>query len=118
LSLPDGTFAETAVIPYDGGMNYRFKDNGNTTEVVTYKGDSCLEAVNFIYAAPEKSRIRAEYTGGTSYTIYLGDNERNIIRATHDLAAVLSDIETMRREKEKSEKRILYLNEKLSLSGK
>ena len=39
LSLKDGQFAETASIPYDGGLNYRFKDMGSTTEVVTYKGE-------------------------------------------------------------------------------
>lgn len=38
LSLKDGQFAETASIPYDGGLNYRFKDMGSTTEVVTYQG--------------------------------------------------------------------------------
>lgn len=40
LSLKDGQFAETASIPYDGGLNYRFKDMGSTTEVVTYKGST------------------------------------------------------------------------------
>ena len=38
LSLKNGISAETASIPYDGGVNYHFKDLGNTTEVVTYKG--------------------------------------------------------------------------------
>ncbi|MDR3262261.1 MAG: hypothetical protein LBT78_10585 [Tannerella sp.] len=114
LSAPDGTYAETASIPYDGGMNYRFKDLGNTTEVVTYKGDNCLAAVNFVYGVAQKVRIKAEYTGGTAFALYLSENDKETIRATCDLAAVLGDIEAMRREKEKSTKKILYINTKLA----
>ncbi len=55
--------------PYDGGLNYRFKDMGSTTEVVTYKGEHCVDAVKFIYDN-EKERIKVEYTGGKPY-IYI-----------------------------------------------
>jgi hypothetical protein len=113
LSAPNGTYAETAAIPFDGGMNYRFKDEGNTTEVVTYKGVNCIEAVNFVYGADDKARIKAEYTGGTASFIYLTENDKKAIRATYDLAVVLNDIEAMRMEKEKSTKKILYLNSKM-----
>lgn len=113
LSTPDGTFAETVSVPYDGGMNYRFTDLGNTTEVVTYKGENCMDAVNFVYGAGDKVRIKAEYTGGTKFSLYLNENDKKAIRATYNLAVVLSDLEAMRREKEKSEKKILYLDEKL-----
>jgi hypothetical protein len=114
LSAPDGTHAETASIPYDGGMNYRFRDEGNITEVVTYKGEHCLEAMNFVYATADKVRIKVEYTGGTAFSLYLGENDKKIIRATCDLAAVLSDLETMRKEKEKSTKKILSIDSKLT----
>ncbi|MDR0844247.1 MAG: hypothetical protein LBN71_03425 [Tannerella sp.] len=113
LSAPNGTYAETATVPYDGGMNYRFKDEGNTTEAVTYKGEKCIEAVNLVYGADDKTRIKAEYTGGTAYSIYLTENDKKAIRATCDLAVVLNDIEAMRIEKERATKRILYLNSKM-----
>ena len=45
VSTPDGLFAETASIPYDGGVNYHFKDMGNTTEVVTYKAEKGQDAI-------------------------------------------------------------------------
>jgi hypothetical protein len=113
LSAPDGAYAETVSIPYDGGMNYRFKDGENTTEVVTYKGENCLAAVRFIYATQEKVRIKAAYTGGTPFSLYLGETDKKIIRATCDLATVLGDIEAMRREKEKSAKKIAYIDSKM-----
>ncbi|MDR0348969.1 MAG: hypothetical protein LBH90_05685 [Tannerella sp.] len=113
LSTSDGLFAETAAVPYDGGMNYRFRDMGNTTEVVTYKGENCRNAVAFVYSLDEKARIKVEYTGGSKYSLYLSDNDKKAIRATYDLSVVLSDIEIMRREKEKLTRKIMYLDAKL-----
>jgi len=112
VSTPDGQFAETASIAYDGGVNYRFKDLGKTTEVVTYKGEKGLDAAKFI-ATNVKERIKAEYTGGKPYTIYIADGDKKAIAATYDLATVLSDLENLIKEKDKSTNRIAYLKNKL-----
>jgi len=48
LSVGD-TFVETPSIPYDGGLNFHFTDLGNVTEVVTYMGEKCEAAADFIY---------------------------------------------------------------------
>jgi hypothetical protein len=115
LSTPDGSYATTIPIPYDGGMNYRFKDLGNTTEVVTYKAEKCIDAINFVYNAGDKIRVKADYTGDgrTVFSLYLSENDKQAVRATYHLAAVLNDLELMRKEKEKATKIIMYLNEKL-----
>ena len=115
VSVKDGSFAETASIPYDGGVNYRFKDLGNTSEIVTYKGDNGINAIKFIYAN-EKERIKVEYTGGSPYSIYLADADKKAILATYNLAIVLSDIEIMTNEKEKAFKKKAYLEGKLEVS--
>ncbi len=112
VSTGDGQFAETASIAYDGGVNYRFEDLGKTTEVVTYKGEKGIDAVKFI-SANVKERIRVDYTGGKPYIIYIADGDKKAIAATFNLATVLSDLETLRKEKEKSTKRLAYLNAKL-----
>lgn len=112
VSTPDGQFAETAAIAYDGGVNYRFKDLGKTTEVVTYKGEKGLDAAKFI-STNVKERIKAEYTGGKPYTIYIADGDKKAIAATFDLATVLSDLENLIKEKDKSTNRIAYLKNKL-----
>ena len=113
LSTPDGAYAENTSIPYDGGMNYRFRDEGNTTEVVTYTNEKCMAAVNFVYGVGDRIRVKADYTGGTAFSLYLSENDKLAIKATWDLAVVLSDIEAMRKEKEKSTKRIMYLDERM-----
>ena len=115
LSTKDGMFAETASIPYDGGVNYRFQDLGNTTEVVTYKGDNGIDAVKFIFTN-KKERIKVDYTGGKPYVIYIADGDKKAIVETYNLATVLSDIENMRKETEKANKRMSYLKNKLDKS--
>lgn len=112
VSTKDGQFAETATIPFDGGVNYRFKDLGKTTEVVTYKGEKGIDAAKFI-STNAKERVKADYTGGKPYTIYIADGDKKAIAATFELATVLSDLENLRKEKEKATKRIAYLKSKL-----
>lgn len=113
VSTQDGIFASTDNIPYDGGLNYRFEDMGNKTEVVTYNGEAGLNAIKFIFDN-EKNRIKAEYTGGKPYTIYIADGDKRAIAATYELSVVLSDIERMKNEKEKAEKRLTYLSSKIN----
>lgn len=111
VSIKDGSYAETASIPFDGGLNYRFKDLGNTTEVVTYKAEKGEDAVKFI-TSNEKERIKIEYTGGKPFTIYLADGDKKAITSTYAFAIVLSDINRMNKEKQKSEQRLAYLKQK------
>lgn len=117
LSTPDGLSIETPAIPYDGGMNYRFEDLGNTSEVVTYKGEKCADAAKFIYDN-QNARIKVEYTGGKPYVLYLNETEKKTIASTYELAVILSDIDKMNKEKEKSIKKIAYLAGKLKESEK
>jgi hypothetical protein len=112
VSVKDDLFAETASILYDGGQNYRFKDLGNTTEVVTYKGENAVDAIKFIYVNAGE-RIKVEYTGGKAYTIYMADADKKALVATYNLAIVLSDLDTLRRERDKAIKRKAYLEGKL-----
>ncbi|WP_106829334.1 hypothetical protein [Parabacteroides pacaensis] len=113
VSTPDGLFAETQAIPYDGGNNYRFEDLGMTTEVVTYKSDKAKDAIKFIYSYP-KERIKVEYMGGKPFIIYLADLDKKAIQVTYDFACVLSDIENIQKNVEKSKKKLDYLTKKLN----
>jgi hypothetical protein len=114
FSTNDGIHASTPSIPYDGGVNYRFQDMGNTTEVVTYKGDNCKTIANFMMIINEKDRVRATYTGGRSFSLFLTDADKNAIRATYELANGLSEIVALQREKSKAEKKIMLIDQKLN----
>jgi len=112
VSTPDGLYAETPAVAYDGGKNFRFTDMGATTEVVTYDGENCEDAVKFIYSN-RNERIKAEYTGGKPYFIYILDGDKQAVCKTFELAMVLNDIQKMNELKKKSAHRIAYLNQKL-----
>ena len=114
---PDGTYAVTAEIPYDGGVNYRFRDDGRTTEVVTYAGDKGIDVIRFIDGSADGTRLRAEYTGGRAFAIALSEADRRAIRATLRLAEALTDIETLQKEREKSARKIAYVEERARSKG-
>jgi hypothetical protein len=114
FSTKNGIVAETPSIPYDGGLNYHLKDLDNTTEVVTYKGEHCKTIAHLVYTADGKERIKAEYTGGKPYVLYLSDNDKKAIKATYELAMILSEINAMQKEKARSEKKIMLIDAKLN----
>ncbi|MDR0994718.1 MAG: hypothetical protein LBL81_00320 [Tannerella sp.] len=113
LGGKEGLFVQTASIPYDGGLNFRFKDEGYTSEIVTYKGNAGKDAIKFIYDHA-KERIKAEYTGGRPYTIWVDEASKQGVAATYALAAALSDVHNLTLELARNGKRITYLEGKLS----
>jgi hypothetical protein len=113
LSVKGGLFAETSSIPYDGGINYRFKDEGNISEIVTYKGEHGIEAIQFI-SANAKERIKVDYTGGKPFGIYLGDADKKAIIATHRLACILHDVRHLTDERDKAIKKREYFTAKIN----
>jgi hypothetical protein len=112
VSTKDGLFAETASIPYDGGLNYRFKDGENISEIVNYKGEKGVNVIKFIYAK-SKERIKVDYTGGEQpYSIYMQEVHKQSLVLIYDLAALLSEIHSLTNE------RIKYIKKKAYLEGK
>ena len=114
VSIPSGEYAETQTIPFDGGANYSFKDGiGNNYQIVTFQKGRDNGVVAFIYRyATEK--ITMEYAGGKRQAVHiLTSKEKDaLVRAT-DFAAILRETEQLKKEKEKAEKRIQYLQSKL-----
>ena len=113
VSTKDGSFAQTEIVPRDGGRNFSFTDNGNTTEIVTYNTEKDGGVSAFICQHPN-DRIKIEYQGRKNYIIYLNDKDRKALMETFEYASVLNEIERLKKEIEKSEVRIEYLKQKLS----
>ena len=112
LSTPDGQSIETAAIPYDGGLNFHFTDMGYTTEVVTYKAEKGIDAIKLIAANPN-ARIKVEYTGGRPFVIYMETLDKQSVTQCFRLASTLNDVEKMKAEKDKCEKKVEYINKRL-----
>jgi hypothetical protein len=113
ISNSDGNYSETNQVPYDGGLNYRFVDLGMTTEVVSYSINTDNGVIMFIYANRTQA-LKADYLGGRrKYSLTISRADKDALIKTVDLSIVLSDIEQLKKEKEKAQKRIEYLQTKL-----
>ena len=114
VSKSNGTeYTETQNIPKDGGLNYSFVDGGMTTEVVTYSNGKDNGVLNFIYNNKE-STLKAEFLGKGKYSFNISLADKNVLIRTFDFSIVLSDIEKLKKEKEKSIQRVKYLESRLT----
>lgn len=111
--IKDGSNAETLSIPYDGGRNYRFSDNGMQSEIVTYKKEAENGLIAFINHY-KNERIKVIYTGGKNYVIYLDDFSKKAITETFELATVLSDITRLRQENKIAAGKVEFLKKRIA----
>ena len=112
VSSSAGEHTETENIPADGGLNYSFNNLGTTTEIVTYKRGKDGGVIQFI-CNRQNEMLKVEYLGGKkSYSIQISSNDKNAVAEINELATVLSDIERLKTEIQKAEKRIGYLRTK------
>jgi len=116
LSIADTLFAQTPAVPYDSANNYRFTDNSNTSEIIHYKHTNAIDAIRFVYNHTNE-RIKADYTGGKPYAIYLTDDDKQAIANTYKLSLILSDLAQLTEQKQKSLQKIAHLQH-LSLALK
>ncbi|MCP9611100.1 tetratricopeptide repeat protein [Coprobacter tertius] len=96
VEAPDGSYAMTKVVPYDGARNFRFVNDGNTTEVVTYKGEQMIAVAELIYNTPGK--IKVSYEGKRPYSFTLDDRSRKMINASYELAMAMKSVKELTRE--------------------
>jgi hypothetical protein len=109
-----GDYAETEIIPYDGGMNYSFTDLNMITETVTYAGGKDNGVILFIYNNMN-APLKAEYTGGKKkYAITISHADKHALADIRDFSVVLSDIDRLNKAIVKVSERIAYLQEQLS----
>jgi hypothetical protein len=108
-----GESAETEVIPFDGGANYSFQDGAGTVyEIVTYQKGRDKDVLPFIYNCAN-NQLTMEFVGKKKMRQIISAREKQAVVRTVDLAAILTDIERLKQEKEKAEKRIAYLRSKV-----
>ena len=105
------------MIPYDGGTNYRFRDGGNISEIVTYKNGKDNGVISFINNF-EKERIKVTYMGDKRYVFYMDDLSKKSISRTFELSIILSDIVKLQQENDIARSKIDYLENNISAREK
>jgi hypothetical protein len=112
ISAPNGLFAQTSSIPFDGGRNYRFFHNGAFHEIVTYRGHDCHDALQFLYEN-RTSRLQADFLGGHPFQLTLSLNDQDHIAHTWLFSFLLKDLTRLTRERRIAKQRLDYLQAKL-----
>lgn len=96
---PDGSYCATDAVPYDGARNYRFTNDGKTTEIVTYNKTQCYAVAELIVLSSNR-KLTVDYTGGKKYAIPLDKNTCLAIAETYRLAQVLSLTDSLAKRRE------------------
>ncbi|MDO5571692.1 MAG: hypothetical protein Q4F97_09565 [Bacteroidales bacterium] len=109
----DGLSAQTEAIPYDGGRNYRFTDDGAQTEVVTYLKGKDNGVLNFISLYADQ-RIKITYTGEKPYIMVLDNLSKEAITKSLELSTVLSDVTRLGQENKIAIGKIEFLKNKIN----
>ncbi len=99
VKRPDGSYCETAAIAYDGARNYRFTDDGKSTEMITYKKSQCHEVAELIALSNDK-KLTVQFTGGSNYSIPLDKNARLAIAETYRLSQALATVDSLSKRRE------------------
>ena len=112
---------QTGDISYDGALNYRFTDLGLYYEIVTYPSEETVKLGElFIQADSEGHALRIDFMtkGKVMHTFQISGAGVKALSETARLGQMYSTRTALIREREKAEKRIRYLSDKLGLSSR
>lgn len=111
----DGEYTETNTIPQDGANNYTFQDGGLYSEIVTFKNGSDNGLIQFICAdLDSKIKVTLLASGKDKHKYILSKENIKAIKASYNLAAVLTEIEKMKSEIDLAKVKIDYLKNKIA----
>ncbi|KGO03272.1 hypothetical protein HQ42_01800 [Porphyromonas gulae] len=112
---------QTRDIPYDAALNYRFADLGLHYEIVTYPAEETVKIGElFVQADSEGYALRIDLMaeGKAMHTFQISGAGVKALSETARLGQMYSTRTALIREREKAEKRIRYLSDKLAPSSR
>lgn len=112
VSLPDGTYAMTTAVPYDGASNYRYYIDGRNIETITYSEPKMRRVADFIVAA-ENRPVTVSYEGKKPFSFKLDNTTRKAITESYKLATVIKNIASLEREDVIASRAIVVLNRQI-----
>lgn len=106
-SSKDGV-AKTDNVPYNGSTNYRFKNEGVSNEMITFRATQC-DTLNQFVVANKDANLKLTFIGKSSYSIPLPTAEKNMIVDTYIYSKAVQ-------ESKKAEAQKLFLDNKLKIA--
>ncbi|OPZ97117.1 MAG: hypothetical protein BWY72_01359 [Bacteroidetes bacterium ADurb.Bin416] len=107
-SVKGGLFAESTAVPEDGALNYTFKDGGRQYEIVRFTNKTENGLINFILMHLE-APITIELVGKQKGSYQLTNQDKQALKATTNLSAILTDINRLLNEIRLSQAKLDYL---------
>lgn len=110
---------QTADVPFDGALNYRFADLGLNYELVTYPQEETAKLADFFMQADSEGHaLRAELLskGKVVHSFPISRADVKALSSTARIRQLFDSRQTFRHERAKAQKRITYLKEKLDAS--
>jgi len=111
VSAPDGTYAETLNVPYDGALNYRYNDGNTRYENVCFSRKKENGVINFILLQ-EKQGVTVTLLGGSPKAYLLSRGDKQAMQAASNLSAILSDITKLLDEMRLAQAKLDYIYRK------
>lgn len=111
VSIADGIYAETLPVPYDGGNNFMFEDDGTTSQIVAYahKKENGVSGFIRLYA---HQKIKITYLGGKPFSYILDEETKKAVLKTYALSQVMADLHRFQQEKKVADAKLIYLERK------
>lgn len=111
VSIANEIFAESLAVPYDGGNNFSFVDEGMVSQIVSFtrKKENGVSGFIRLYA---HQNIKIEYLGGKPYSFVLDEETKKAILKTYALSQVMSDLKRFQQEKRVADAKLIYLEKK------
>ena len=111
VSAPDGTYAETLSVPYDGALNYRYNDGDTRYENVCFNRKKENGVINFVLLH-QKESINVTLSGGSPLAYRLSSGDKQAMQAASNLSAILSDITKLLDEMRLAQAKLDYIYKK------
>jgi len=111
VAAPDGTYAETLSVPYDGALNYRYNDGDTRYEYVCFSRKKENGVINFILLH-DKQAVTITLNGGSPKAYNLSKGDKQAMQAASNLSVVLSDITKLLDEMRLAQAKLDYIYRK------
>jgi hypothetical protein len=110
VSTKDGLFAESLQVEGDGFI-FRFSNLGKQYEVIKYTDPNENGIAKFVVANQDKP-ITATLSGQGNYSFTLPKTSKSSIVKAYELSVMMSQMDSLKTEKEKAQFRIMNLDQK------
>lgn len=111
VSAPDGTYAETLVVPKDGALNYVWNDGETRYETVRFNRKAENGVINFVLLH-ERQAVTVTLNGGSPKAYMLSMSDKLAMHAASNLSAILSDITKLLDEMRLAQAKLDYIYKK------